>query len=125
MEMMEKVERLREKANVTYEEVSTLGAMVDELLSFEVTVDVLDTEKTDYVSLLEEAMLLPYKNDAFRAIKAMYDDCCVKANGNRNLLIALVDIKDAALNTIELAKSTQEIEELVESAKKAFSNCFE
>lgn len=111
--------------NVTYEEVSTLGAMVDELLSFEVTVDVLDTEKTDYVSLLEEAMLLPHKNDAFRAIKAMYDDCCVKANGNRNLLIALVDIKDAALNAIELAKSTQEIEELVESAKKAFSNCFE
>ena len=111
--------------NVTYEEVTTLGAMVDELLSFEVTVDVLDTEKTDYVSLLEEAMLLPHKNDAFRAIKAMYDDCCVKANGNRNLLIALVDIKDVALNAIELAKSTQEIEELVESAKKAFSNCFE
>ena len=111
--------------NVTYEEVSTLGAMVDELLSFEVTVDVLNTEKTDYVALLEEATLLPHKNDAFRAIKAMYDDCCVKANGNRDLLIALVDIKDVALNTIELAKSTQEIEELVESAKKAFSNCFE
>ena len=111
--------------NVTYEEVTTLGAMVDELLSFEVTLDVLNTEKTDYVALLEEARLLPYKNDAFDEIKSVYDACYVRANGNRDILISLVDIKDAALNAIELAKSTQEIEGLVESVKKAFSNCFE
>lgn len=111
--------------DVTYDDVAALGAMVDELLSFDVTLDVLNTEKTDYVALLEEAKLLPYKNAAFKEIKDVYDACYSKANGNRDILISLVEIKDATFNAIELAKSSTEIEELVENAKKAFEICFE
>lgn len=111
--------------NVTYEDVNGLDAMTDELLSLGATADVLNTEKTDYVTLLKEARLLPYKNDAFKEIKSAYDAHYAEANDNRDIILALVAIKDAALNDVEKANTTEEINAVVGKAKADFVKCFE
>lgn len=109
---------------VTHDDISKLNAMVDELLKIETSINVINTEKTNYVSLLDEARLLPYKNEAFGTVKATYDECYARANNNRDIIISLVDIKDFTLNAIENAKSVDEINALVEKAKTDFANCF-
>jgi hypothetical protein len=91
----------------------------------EVKIDVLNTEKTNYVALLKEARLLPHKNDAFNKIKELYDTYYAMAEGERVLLIALVDIKDASLNSIEKAQSVDEIKTLTQDTINAFAKCFE
>lgn len=111
--------------DVTHEEIDALNILVESLLSFEVTVDVLNTEKMNYVDLLNEARLLPHKNEAFEEVKMNYDAYYEEANGNRDILIALVEIKDAAFNAIETAKSVDEIKALVKGAKFAFAKYFE
>ena len=108
---------------VTHEEIAALNAMVDELLSLEVTIEVLNTDKTDYVVLLNEARLLPHKNDAFKEVKASYDLHYAMANNDRDILIALVEIKDATFNAIEIAESVDEIKSLVQNAKDGFAKC--
>lgn len=110
--------------DVTHEEIAALDLMVDELLALDVTVDALNTDDKDYVALLEEARLLPHKNDAFAEVKAAYDVYYAKANGDRDVLIALVDRKDATFNAIENAKSIETIDDLVKNAKAAFEDCF-
>lgn len=110
--------------DVTHDEIAALNFKVDELLSLEVSIEVLNTDKTDYVALLKEARLLPHKNDAFKEVKAAYDTYYAKANNDRDILIALVDIKDATFNAIEKAESTDEIKALVENAKINFAKCF-
>ena len=111
--------------NVTHEEVARLDQSIDALLSLDVTVDVLNTDETNYAALLKEARLLPHKNDAFNKIKAVYDTYYTMAQGERELLIALVDIKDASLNSIERAQSVEEINELTKNTIEAFAKCFE
>ncbi len=111
--------------NVTHEEISALDKNVEALLLLEVKIDVLNTEKTNYVALLKEARLLPHKNDAFNKIKSLYDTYYAMAQGERELLIALVDIKDASLNSIEKAQSVDEIKTLTQDTMDAFAKCFE
>lgn len=111
--------------DITHEEINALNILVENLLSFEVTVDVLNTEKMNYVDLLNEARLLPHKNEAFEEVKMNYDAYYEEANGNRDILIALVEIKDATFNAIETAKSVDEIKALVKGAKFAFAKYFE
>ena len=111
--------------NVTYEEIATLDAMVDELLTLDVTIEVINTEDLNYVMLLKETRLLPYKNDAFKEVKAAYDMYYTMANDVREILISLVEIKDATFNAIENAQSIDEINSIVEKAKIDFAKCLE
>ena len=110
---------------VTHDDIAQLNALVDELLAFEVSINVLDTEKVDYVIMLEKARLMPHKNEAFSEIKDTYDAYYLVANNDRTIIISLVEIKDLTLNAIEEANSVEEIREIVEKAKEAFKICFE
>ncbi len=109
---------------VSHEDIANLNLKVEELLKLEESVNVINTEKTDYVALLEEARLLPYKNEAFALVKSAYDTYYAQANNDRALILALVEIKDNSLKAIENAKSVDEINALTEKAKSDFQNCF-
>ena len=110
--------------DVSHEDIAKLNLKVEELLAIETSINVINEGKTNYVALLEEARLLPYKNEAFVVIKTTYDTYYEQANNDRALILALVEIKDNSLKAIENAKSTDEIKELVEKAKSDFQNCF-
>ena len=109
--------------DVTYAEADALKSMADELISLGATLDALDTDTTNYVNLYREACLLPYKNDAFKEIKTAYDEHYAKANDNRDIILSLVVIKDAALHSVENAGNIDEICAAVEKAKIDFSTC--
>ena len=110
--------------DVSHEDIAKLNLKVEELLAIETSINVINEGKTNYVALLEEARLLPYKNESFVVIKTTYDTYYEQANNDRTLILALVEIKDNSLKAIENAKSTDEIKELVEKAKSDFQNCF-
>ena len=110
--------------DVTRGDIEKLNETVEELLALEVSLDVINDGKINYVSRLNEARLLPYKNEAFAAVKSEYDACYARANNDRALILKLVEIKDMTLNEIEKAKSADEITDLVEKAKSDFANCF-
>ena len=109
--------------NVTHDEIKALDTQVDKLLSLDVTIEVLNTDSKNYVTLLKEARLLPFKNDAFAQIRASYDAYCLKAKNDRSILIKLVAVKDEALNSVEKATSTNEINRIIENTKEAFEKC--
>lgn len=111
--------------DVTRDEIGALNLKVDELASLGVNEDALNDGKTNYSARLSEVRLLPDKNDAFAQIKAEYDAYYVKANGNRDIIIELVEIKDLSLNGIESSNTLQEISSWVEKAKEEFEKCFE
>jgi hypothetical protein len=94
------------------------------LLSLSQPIESLNTQTTNYVELLALVRLLPYKNEAFSEVKSLYDTYYAKANGNRELIIALVDIKDAYLNAIEKSMTVEEIDALVEETRTKFISCF-
>ena len=110
--------------DVSHEDIAKLNLKVEELLAIETSINVINEGKTNYVALLEEARLLPYKNEAFVVVKTTYDTYYEQANNDRTLILALVEIKDNSLKAIENAKSTDEIKELIEKAKSDFQNCF-
>ena len=110
--------------DVTHEEITNLDEKVDELLSLSQPIESLNTQTTNYVELLALVRLLPYKNEAFSEVKSLYDTYYAKANGNRELIIALVDIKDAYLNAIEKSMTVEEIDALVEETRTKFISCF-
>ena len=111
--------------DVTHDDIAALDEMVDELASLGATVEMLNTRERDYVALLNDARLLPHKNEAFAEIKAVYDTCYAQANGDRDTLISLVKIKDAVFNAIENATSIESIDSMVESATSALLSCLE
>ena len=110
--------------DVSYDDITSLNLLVEELLTLETSINVINEGTTNYVALLEEARLLPYKNEAFAVIKTTCDTYYEQANNDRALILALVEIKDNSLKAIENAKSIDEINELTEKAKSDFQNCF-
>lgn len=110
--------------DVSHEDIAKLNLKVEELLTLETSINVINEGTTNYVDLLEEARLLPYKNEAFAVIKTTCDTYYEQANNDRALILALVEIKDNSLKAIENAKSIDEINELTEKAKSDFQNCF-
>lgn len=110
---------------ISYADITALNEKVDELLKIESSINVLNTEKTNYVDLLDKARLLPHKNEAFLEIKDTYDEYYARANNNRELILLIVEIKDSSLNSVEKAKSVEEIKTIVEKTKSDFENCFE
>ena len=109
--------------DVTHEEISALDISVNELLAWEVPVEALNSDEKDYVELLSKARLLPYKNDAFRKIKSIYDESYEMANDDRDVILELVSIKDSSLNDVERATSVEEINKIVEKAVNDFNAC--
>ena len=110
--------------DVSHDDITSLNLLVEELLTLETSINVINEGTTNYVALLEEARLLPYKNEAFAVIKTTCDTYYEQANNDRALILALVEIKDNSLKAIENAKSIDEINELTEKAKSDFQNCF-
>ena len=109
---------------VTRDEIDALNTKVDTLLSLDAPLEVINTEKVDYVARLEDARLLPNKSAALDEVKDKYNDYRDKADNCCDLLKALVEIKDSALYLIENAKSVDEILAFVQKALEEFANCF-
>lgn len=121
----ESIDRLNKAdPKVTHDEIAQLNTLIDELLATSESLESLNTSNKNYVNLLALVRLLPRKNEAFAEIKSTYDTYYTQANGNRDLIISLVEIKDAALNDIESAKSLEEIENHLQKAKEKFAKCF-
>ena len=109
---------------VTQADVDALELKINELISLDAPLKVINTETVDYVARLDAVRLLPSKNAAQEQIKDKYDDYCDKANNCCDLIKALVEIKDAALYLIENAQSVDEILNSVQKALDEFASCF-
>lgn len=120
------IDRLIEAdTSVTQADVDALERKIDELLSLDAPLEVINSENVDYIALLGEVRLLPSKNAAQEQVKDKYGDYCEKANNCCDLIKMLVEIKDAALYLIENAESVDEIIALVQKAFNEFANCFD
>ena len=116
-------EMLNNELGVTQNDVDALNGMVNELLSLGASLKVINTEKTDYISRLDEARLIPSKNAAQEQINGKYEDYYGRAN-EKDLLNTLTKIKDEALYLIKNAKSVDELLAFVERAFNEFAKCF-
>lgn len=115
---------LKVDLGVTQSDVDALELKINELISLDAPLKVINTETVDYIARLDAVRLLPSKNAAQEQIKDKYDDYCDKANNCCDLIKALVEIKDAALCLIENAQSVDDILTSVQKALDEFASCF-